>query len=447
MSDFDQMGAKDLKQFLKDRNVDCSHCIEKSELVELAKKNQNKPTAASSQPAPTPKKPPPQQPELDYQQPNPGPQSPEMDFNKKKSSNTPPVGFRGKQGSPGNPICTDLYDCLEVPVDATSSQIKKAYYKKAMVCHPDKNPSPEAEEMFKKVSEAYQVLMDEDTRAAYDRYGKEGLEPAGGFVDPKMFFSLLFGGGKFEELVGTLGMSTAMGDMDSEEADAMAGFKNDEENSLRKERIAMLTEKLKERIISWTEQPNDMRNLAAELVEESYGMQLLGTIGYVYDKKASTFLGEHKFLGIPGFFSKLGDKAHLLKETASVIGAGISASNQLKEPEQMDVMTEEEKAAFQEDLMKKTFHAVWCINKLDIEHVVRCACENILFDQSVDLQKRLQTAKQLQSLGIMFLEVSKKKQQEVLQEERRIQKEKAKEKAKARKLQQSEQKKAKQPPK
>merc|ERR1711974_249357 len=98
-------------------------------------------------------------------------------------------------------------------------------------------------------------------------------------------------------------------------------------------------------------------------------------------------------------------------------------------------------AAFQEDLMKKTFHAVWCINKLDIEHVVRCACENILFDQSVDLQKRLQTAKQLQSLGIMFLEVSKKKQQEVLQEERRIQKEKAKEKAKARKLQQSEQKK------
>lgn len=92
-------------------------------------------------------------------------------------------------------------------------------------------------------------------------------------------------------------------------------------------------------------------------------------------------------------------------------------------------MTDEEKAAFQEEILKKTFHAMWCINKLDIEHVIRNACENILLDNSVSLQNRIQSAKQLQSLGNLFLEVSKKKQQEILQEERRQQKAKRKSKS------------------
>merc|ERR1712137_1144405 len=197
------------------------------------------------------------EPQKQYEQPKPtpnfsmpsssAPESPEIDFSKKKKNKGPPMGFKGKAGSPGNPIDTGYYDVLGVSPDATAAQIKKAYYKKAMKYHPDKNQSAEAEEIFKDVSEAYQVLMDEDTRAAYDRYGKQGLEPAGGFVDPKMFFSLLFGGGKFEDLVGTLGLSSVMSAEDGDVQEGPSAF-NSDDNEERKERIRMLTEKLRMRL-------------------------------------------------------------------------------------------------------------------------------------------------------------------------------------------------------
>lgn len=431
MSDFNSMSVKELRSFLQDRNIDYSSCIEKSELRDLAEKNKHIPILKKSPPEPK-KSPPPTNdiPQSSTQQPNfystnipSGPTSPEMNFNEKKTHK--PL-FSGKQGSPGNPIDTEYYDILEVAIDATNSQIKKAYYKKAMKYHPDKNPSAEAEEIFKKISEAYQVLMDEDTRAAYDRYGKEGLEPQGGFMDPSMFFSLLFGGGKFEDFIGKLGLSAALNeDDDSPNSDPLSGFQGGEENEERKQRINTLTEKLRERIIVFKENPIKMKEFAEELVEESYGYQLLGTIGYVYDKKASTFIGQHKLLGIPGFFSKISDRAHIAKEAISVLSAGVSATNQaneIKEKENME-LTEEEKNLLQEETIKKTFHAMWCINKLDIEHVIRCACENILLDNKVKLEERLVIAKDLQALGMMFIRVSKAKEQKEIQQEKLKQKE------------------------
>lgn len=74
----------------------------------------------------------------------------------------------------------DYYEILEIPKSASQDDIKKAYRKKALMYHPDRNQgNVEAEKKFKEISEAYEVLSDEKKRSMYDRYGKEALSGAG----------------------------------------------------------------------------------------------------------------------------------------------------------------------------------------------------------------------------------------------------------------------------
>ena len=76
----------------------------------------------------------------------------------------------------------DYYEVLGVPRSATDAQIKAAYKKLAIKYHPDKNPGDTgtAEQNFKKVSEAYEVLSSKEKRATYDQIGKSGLHGSGG---------------------------------------------------------------------------------------------------------------------------------------------------------------------------------------------------------------------------------------------------------------------------
>jgi len=75
----------------------------------------------------------------------------------------------------------DYYEVLQVPRGATKEEIKKAYRKKALEYHPDKNPgNKEAEEKFKEAAEAYEVLSDENKKARYDQFGHAGVGGAAG---------------------------------------------------------------------------------------------------------------------------------------------------------------------------------------------------------------------------------------------------------------------------
>jgi len=102
----------------------------------------------------------------------------------------------------------DYYQLLGVSKNASDDEIKKAYRKMALKYHPDKNSDPGAEEKFKEISEAYEVLSDKDKRAAFDRFGSEGMRqesrgmgtPTHGFTfstsraDPFEIFRTFFGG-------------------------------------------------------------------------------------------------------------------------------------------------------------------------------------------------------------------------------------------------------------
>ena len=73
----------------------------------------------------------------------------------------------------------DYYEILEVTKTATVEEIKKAYRKKAIQYHPDKNPGDkEAEEKFKEAAEAYDVLSNPEKRSRYDQFGHAGVSGA-----------------------------------------------------------------------------------------------------------------------------------------------------------------------------------------------------------------------------------------------------------------------------
>jgi DnaJ-class molecular chaperone len=130
-----------------------------------------------------------------------------------------------------NPPRRDYYEVLGVQKTATADEIKKAYRRLAITWHPDKNPDnkAEAEERFKEISGAYQILSDPDKRQKYDQFGFEAEEFGDmpdfdnmTFEEANELFSAFFGGidpmMMFGEMMfGGMGME----DMDDNELEAM----------------------------------------------------------------------------------------------------------------------------------------------------------------------------------------------------------------------------------
>lgn len=288
---------------------------------------------------------------------------------------------RRRIGTQAAPLDTTYYDLLEVPIDADLEAIKKSYRRKALRHHPDKLPQGipeakrlEAEEHFKNLSAAYAVLSNPEERKKYNEFGPKGAQSAeGAMMDPEAVFSSLFGGDKFQDLIGKISIGAELKsslqkeqeaqdsgdgdkledtkaaatksrkDMTPEErakARAEAEAKREKERKeaaerakVREERVLELKDKLLKKMSIFTEQatsPTDApvcRSVRAiwsieaeELKMESYGVELLHSIGTTYCQRAQQYSASHNtVLGLGGWWSGMKQTANTFSETVSTL--------------------------------------------------------------------------------------------------------------------------------
>lgn len=274
---------------------------------------------------------------------------------------------------------TALYDLLGIQPDASPTTIRKQYYFMAMKYHPDKNPNDShAEEMFKKVSEAYQILSDSTLRDRYDSMGRDAATPSEGFMNAQDFFKQMFGGDKFVNLIGDISLGKILNDMmtaPSTQSYSMTKEQQAELERLHKERIDMLLHHLIQKTNYYTQglyshyQFQEMIfNEAKDLSKESYGIPLLNSIGYVYLSKSKQALGGYKWLGIPGMVHSVKEKGHIVSSLFDTIGAVRNATRSQTPVESHPTVNQEQKIK----------NALWKASNFEVEATLRAVCEKFL---------------------------------------------------------------------
>jgi curved DNA-binding protein CbpA len=191
------------------------------------------------------------------------------------SSGTPVINKKVKD--------TEYYDLLGVSPSASASEIKKAYYLKAKLNHPDRNPNdPDAHAKFQKIGQAYQILSDEKLRANYDESGSEGVDNVPK-MDSSTLYAMIFGSEKFIPIVGELKLATQMSENEGEQSNhKLLAFRQKK----RELQCALnLATKLQMYIDANEDHLSFHEAIKAELAELSsspFGSTLVKTIGRAY---------------------------------------------------------------------------------------------------------------------------------------------------------------------
>ncbi|KAJ7714096.1 X-domain of DnaJ-containing-domain-containing protein [Mycena metata] len=372
----------------------------------------------------------------------------------------PPPAKKGRKfGTQERPLETGYYDILGITPTATTDEVKKAYRRMAIKHHPDKNPDdPLAEERFKEIAIAYQTLSDDTLRKKYNEYGPKESAPEGGFVDPEEVFGAIFGGDRFIPIIGTISLARDMkaalqeADEAEQEEQERAGTrildakgrpvlsdqekaakelkdraKSAEKAKMREERIKKLVENLDRKLSIFTESatgPDDpdvtssWRTICAleaeQLKQESYGVELLQAIGFVYVSKAKHHLATNQtFLGVGGWLHNVQGKYHVFSETVSTLRSAIelkSVFDQIQAAERAGNLSPEDKKKLEEQAAEKGLQALFKGAKLEIESVLRETCERVLEDPSITREKANLRAVAMQMLGEAYANVTKEGQ-------------------------------------
>ncbi|CCE62282.1 hypothetical protein TPHA_0C01260 [Tetrapisispora phaffii CBS 4417] len=340
---------------------------------------------------------------------------------------------------------TEYYDVLGVTPEATPTDIKKAYRKKAMQTHPDKHPDdPEAQSKFQAVGEAYQVLSDPGLRSKYDQFGKDDAVPNAGFEDAQEFFSTIFGGDGFKDWIGEFSLfkelNEVAGDYDengnpiapkTEEESAAGGTAADgtvanhdrkkkmskeqreklfEMEKKRREEVAKqvdelsqkLTVKIDDYLLAVKENHVDeftskLDQEIEELKLESFGMELLHVLAKVYKTKANNYIMSKKTYGFSKLFTGTLDNARTVKDTYNLLSTGLEAQKAMNQMSEVNAeeLDEYERAKFENMMAGKALGVMWAMSKFELERKLKEVCNKILSNKSVPSKERLLKAKAL----------------------------------------------------
>ena len=330
---------------------------------------------------------------------------------------------------------TEYYDLLQVLPNASPSEIKKAYYKEARLCHPDKNPGDaEATAKFQKLSTIYQVLSDPELRKKYDRDGKDGVDKQKTVqMDARAFFCLLFGSERFEPWTGEL-LIAAQADhfAKASEDDEMSELEKSLKKRQLKREVACAVN-LRERSARYVYGRDSdgfeaqIRQEARELASSQFGPELLQALGEMYLARSEIYLAnefhgrisltksrasmKHNGLILKHSLRFYKNAAGSLIKAGKVYSAASKISKEIKEPESQSTqpgdppVTEEQAQqveAAMDDALPLFLQTAWSYVVRDIDRTVRDVGRKFLQDKSVPWQIRIRRAQALQLLGEIF---------------------------------------------
>jgi curved DNA-binding protein CbpA len=341
-----------------------------------------------------------------------------------------------------------LYDLLDVPRDADSDTIRKAYYKAARVHHPDRTKSLSEgeraahEAQFKALSSAYAVLGDPEKRKVYDATG--GLDDDGQATPEQAAAAMedavrgLFGAGAFATFFGEVttlpvframieemtrveaGRVEATGSAsglteDERRAERARGFERDEE-VVCEDLGVLLVAALRFHVRGDTQIADEMAETEAEyLFSAPGGAELLEMVATAYISEAKQHL--KRGLGIESIFAEAGEKFRSLGQTIGIAKhfARMSISQKVLEKQQARVeaksggpteadrealRAEEEKA--KESMLNEGLEVSWKLGKFLLEARVRRVCEIVLADKGLPASLREARAEALLKRGEIF---------------------------------------------